>query len=170
MPGRRFFRICGIFLLLAAAVLQPLGAQDLTGEVVRVTDGDTFHLQLEETVVKIRLHGVDTPELDQPFGETARDFAARLILGRKVGVQIRDIDRYGRIVGTVILPDGRVLNHELTAAGLAWWYRRYASEDTVLRDLEQEARTAERGLWVRKQAIAPWDWRGGARPAEHVPE
>lgn len=169
MPGRRFFRICGILLLLAA-ILQPLGAQDLTGEAVRVVDGDTFHLQLEEALIKVRLHGIDTPELDQPYGETARDFAARLILGRKVGVQIQDIDRYGRIVGTVMLPDGSVLNHELTAAGLAWWYRRYAPGDTVLRDLEQEARTAERGLWARRQAIAPWDWRRGARPVEHGTE
>jgi len=163
MTGRRFFRICGVFFLLAA-VLQPLAAQDLTGEVVRVTDGDTFQLELEEVLVKIRLHGIDTPELDQPYGDRAREFAALLILGRDVGVQIQDIDRYGRIVGTVILPDGRVLNHELVAAGLAWWYRRYASGDTVLRDLEQEARTAERGLWANRQAIAPWDWRQGARP------
>jgi endonuclease YncB( thermonuclease family) len=31
-----------------------------------------------------------------------------------------DVDRYGRTVGEVILPDGRVLNHELVRAGLAW--------------------------------------------------
>ncbi len=165
MSGRRIFRLSSIFLLLAAT-LQPLGAQDLTGEVIRVVDGDTFHLQLEEVLIKIRLHGIDTPEMDQPYGKTARDFTERLVLGREVGVQIRDIDRYGRIVGTVMLPDGNVLNHELVRAGLAWWYRQYASGDTALRDLEQEARRFERGLWARRQAIAPWDWRRGARPVE----
>jgi hypothetical protein len=46
----------------------------------------------------------------------------------------------------IILPDGRNLNRELVRAGLAWWYQRYARRETVLQDLEQEARDAKRGL------------------------
>src|SRR5262249_47321577 len=53
--------------------------------------------------------------------------------------------RYGRLVGDVLLPDGRNLGQELVRAGLAWWYRQYAPpKETALVQLEAEARTAKR--------------------------
>ncbi len=70
-----------------------------------------------------------------------------------------DVDRFGRTVGEVTLPDGRVLNHELVRAGLAWWYRRYAPEDDTLKQLEAEARQAKRGLWADPNPVSPWEWR-----------
>ena len=63
-------------------------------------------------------------------------------------------------MGEVILPDGRSLNHELVKAGLAWRYRQYPPEDETLKQLEQEARQAKRGLWVDPHAVAPWAGRG----------
>ncbi len=54
-------------------------------------------------------------------------------------MQVLDRDRYGRTVGKLILPDGRVLNQELVKAGLAWWYRRYAPDNERLAQAEQEA-------------------------------
>ncbi len=62
-----------------------------------------------------------------------------------VTVQAGDRDRYGRTVGVVLLPDGRSLNHELVRAGFAWMYRRYAPDDETLKQLEHEARVAQRG-------------------------
>jgi endonuclease YncB( thermonuclease family) len=59
-------------------------------------------------------------------------------------VKVRDIDRYKRIAAETILPDWRNLNQELVRAGLAWWYQQYGCRETVLRDLEQEARAAKR--------------------------
>jgi endonuclease YncB( thermonuclease family) len=55
--------------------------------------------------------------------------------------------------------DGRNLNREIVRAGLAWRFERYAHHDTVLRDLEREARGARRGLWADPQAVPPWEWR-----------
>ncbi len=54
-----------------------------------------------------------------------------------VTVQAGDLDRYGRTVGEVLLPDGRSLNRELVKAGFAWWYRRYAPDDETLEQLEE---------------------------------
>ena len=62
-------------------------------------------------------------------------------------MKVRGIDRYKRTAADTILPDGRNLNQELVRAGLAWWYRQYGCREMVLRDLEQEARAAKRGLW-----------------------
>ena len=41
----------------------------------------------------------------------------------------------------------------------AWWYRPYAPKETILAQLEAEARTAKRGLWADAHPIPPWAWR-----------
>jgi endonuclease YncB( thermonuclease family) len=127
--------------------------------VVGITDGDTLAILRGGKAVKVRLHGIDTPEKAQAFGTRARQFASELVFGQTVTVRVRDIDRYGRLVGEVLLPDGRSLNHELVAAGMAWWYRQYAPHDATLAKLEAEAQAAKRGLWSDSHAVAPWAWR-----------
>lgn len=108
---------------------------------------------------RIRLWGIDCPEKRQPFGTRATQFTGDLAFGKDVKVLVRDVDRYGRTVGEVILPDGRSLNRELVRAGLAWWYRHYAPRDRELERLEAEARVARRGLWADAYPVAPWEWR-----------
>ncbi len=58
-----------------------------------------------------------------------------------------------------LLPDSRVLNRELVKAGFPWWYRRYAPDDEILKQLEREARGAKRGLWADPEPVPPWKWR-----------
>jgi endonuclease YncB( thermonuclease family) len=98
--------------------------------------------------LKVRLYGIDTPEYTQPFGTRARQFTAALVLQQEITVVIRGTDRYRRLVGEILLPDGRNLGQELLRAGLAWWSQRYAPRDTVLQQLEAEAQQATRGLWL----------------------
>jgi endonuclease YncB( thermonuclease family) len=43
--------------------------------------------------------------------------------------------------------------------GLAWWYQRYARHETILQDLEREARQGRRGLWADRDPVPPWEWR-----------
>ena len=69
-------------------------------------------------------------------------------------MRVKDIDRYKRTVAEIILPDGRNLNREIVRAGFAWWYQQYARRETVLRDLENEARAAKRGSVGRPEAGA----------------
>ena len=80
----------------------------------------------------------------------------------------RDVDRYKRTVAEIILPDGRNLNRELVRAGLAWWYERYARRETVLQNLEQEARDAKRGLWIDPKPVEPWEWRKATAAARKL--
>ncbi|MBI3894362.1 MAG: hypothetical protein HY313_00375 [Acidobacteria bacterium] len=42
---------------------------------------------------------------------------------------------------------------------MAWVYRKYAAPQSVLYRLEQDARTARRGLWADTHPTPPWDWR-----------
>src|SRR5712691_74729 len=59
-------------------------------------------------------------------------------------------------------PDSRVLNRELGAAGLAWWYRQY-SKDESLGKLEAEARATRRGLWADRDPSRPGAGGSGRR-------
>ena len=151
--------VSGLLLL----VIVPAVAQSIGGHVTDVRDGDTIEVDTGAETRAVRLHGIDTPESDQPFGERAARFTSQRVLGTRVTVEVVDEDRYGRLVGRVYLPDGSELNELLVAYGFAWWYRRYAPDDAELEQLQQEARGAGRGLWSRSNPIPPWDWRDGAR-------
>lgn len=133
------------------------------GKVIRVLDGDTIEVLWNGRPVRVRLHGVDCPERNQAFGSAARKFTAELCFGQQVTLRSYGTDRYGRLLADVILPDGRVLNHELLRAGLAWWYREYAAADTALAALEAEARAARRGLWAQRDPLPPWEFRRAER-------
>ena len=130
------------------------------GRVVGISDGDTISVMRNGKAQKVRLYGVDAPEKKQPFGERAKQFTSEQTFGQKASVMIIENDRYGRVVGVVIMPYEREsLNIQIVRAGLAWHYRQYAPKDTYLIDAQQEARLDRRGLWVDKAPVAPWNWR-----------
>lgn len=153
----RRYRSVGIFPLLIL-VLPTLGTADFSGRVVGVSDGDTITVLHDGLAVRIRLNGIDCPEKRQPFGQAAKRFTAKLVFGQVVTVRVKELDKYGRSVGEVLLPDGRSLNQELVRAGLAWWYRKY-SDDRILAELEDRARRSRVGLWADADPIPPWVFR-----------
>ena len=128
--------------------------------VTRVIDGDTINLFLfnSANIVRSRLNGIDCPEKGQPFYEEATNYTSDLCFHKLVGVIKYDKDKYDRLIVDIILPDGRNLSEELVRAGFAWWYRLY-SDDLILKQLENEARIARRGLWSQPNPIPPWEFR-----------
>lgn len=133
------------------------------GRVVRILDGDTIEVLLGGRAARVRLYGVDCPEAGQPYAAAARRFTGELCFGRRVTLRSFGSDRYGRLLAEVILPDGRILNHELLRAGLAWWYREYAPHQSGLAALEAGAREARRGLWAESRPLPPWEFRRAGR-------
>lgn len=130
-----------------------------TGDkVVAIKDGDTIELLRNGQTIKVRLYGVDAPEKNQDFGQRSRQFTSDLAFGKFVKLIEHNKDRYGRTVGTIILPDGRNLNEELVKEGYAWHYKDY-SKDVRLANLEADARRFKRGLWATPNPVAPWDFR-----------
>jgi endonuclease YncB( thermonuclease family) len=137
--------------------------QEFRGRVVRILDGDTVEVLRATRPVRIRLSEVDCPERGQPFGTRARQFTGSKTFEREVTVKLRDVDRYGRTVAEIRLPDGRSLNRELVRAGLAWHYLRYSSS-VELAALEADARRARRGLWADPHPVPPWEFRRNEKP------
>ena len=84
--------------------------------------------------------GIDCPEKGRAYGKKAKHAASDVVFGKDVTVQTHGHDKYMRILGDVILPDGMNLYQELVNQGWCWWYRKYAPGDTVLEGLENQAR------------------------------
>lgn len=147
-------------------LLYPCGvtAETLIGKVVRITDGDTLViLDATQSQHKIRLAGIDAPESRQPFGQKSKERLSQSVAGQQVAVDWSKRDRYERIIGKIIY-DGKDVNLAQIRAGLAWWYRKYAGEQSsVDRQLyeaaEDRARADQVGLWGVSDPIPPWDWR-----------
>ena len=70
-----------------------------------------------------------------------------------------EIDCYAHMVAEVRFLDGRSLNHELVKASTCWWSRKFAPNDTELKQLEKEARKQRRGVWATSNPNSPWEWR-----------
>jgi micrococcal nuclease len=143
--------------LLAVLLVSSCG-NSFSGKCVSVSDGDTIHVLRSGKAIRIRLYGVDCPEMGQDFGKKARQFTSAMVFGKVVDVKPVDTDQYGRTVAWVSA-DGKSLNRELVAAGLAWWYRHYAPGDKDLADLEHAARKQKIGLWSIANPLPPWEFR-----------
>jgi endonuclease YncB( thermonuclease family) len=136
-------------------------AQTYENKVVGVSDGDTLTVLMSGRQVKIRLAEIDAPEKRQPFGQRAKQSLSDLVYGKQVMVKQEAKDRYGRVVGRVYA-GGLDVNAEQIRRGMAWVYLQY-NRDKSLLALEQEAKSAKRGLWSEPNAIPPWEYRHGGR-------
>lgn len=110
--------VLAVLVLLNGPVLAQTNT--VSGTVRYVTDGDTFSLHGVER--PIRVWGLDAPERDEPGASAATSTLRRLVAGQDLTCRVRDIDRYGRIVGQCVLPDGRDIAAQMIAAGVAREY------------------------------------------------
>lgn len=139
-------------------------ADTLTGRVVGVTDGDTITvLDAAHQQHKVRLAGIDAPEKSQAFGQRAKQHLSRLVFDRTVAIEGSKLDRYGRLIGKVLVSSTDA-NLQLVRAGLAWHYKQYANEqsptDRVLyAQAEEQARGRHLGLWGDASPQPPWEYR-----------
>ena len=150
-----------IFICLALCV-GVQAAADPSGRV-RVIDGDTFDVGGD----RVRLFGIDTPELGQPCSANGREWdcgawvaetVRRAFEGKRATCVQRDIDRYDRIVAQCEI-DGQDVGQLIVASGLAWAYRQYSD----IYDLDEKAAAVqERGLWG-VNIERPSDYRAAQR-------
>ena len=147
--------LCGVAAHAHAAAQQ--APAPISGIVTHVADGDTLDVTANGRAYTIRLDGIDAPEAGQAFSRQARQQLRVLAFSRPATVILTDHDRYGRVVGRVIVA-GVDVGEEMVRQGLAWHYTQYSS-DPRLAALEQQARQQHRGLWTDSKAIAPWQYR-----------
>jgi endonuclease YncB( thermonuclease family) len=146
-----------LFLLMAVSVggsaqrgKSVTGRHDLVGRdfdarVARVADGDTIEATPsgEQRPVRIRLQGIDAPELGEVFGRESLTHLRLLMVDQIVRVSGRDMDRYGRLVARVTVK-GQDASVAMLRAGLAC--HAYARDASLARE-ESAARSAGMGFW-----------------------
>ena len=166
-------RLITLITTLLISLVPPASADEIRGRVVGVADGDTVTvLDAGRQQHRIRLGGIDAPEKVQPFGEKSKQNLSRLVFGKDVRVEWEKRDKYKRIVGKVWVqpescpscPMTLDAGHAQITVGLAWWYRKYANDQSpqdrgAYEFSEQEARAKRIGLWSDPDPIPPWEWR-----------
>ena len=125
--------------------------------VSHVTDGDTIKIEYENKQIIVRLAGIDTPEIKQPFGTESKEALIDKVINKEVVIEGEKKDRYGRLIADIKVND-RWINRELVEEGFAWHYKKY-SKDTQLAEAELSARELNRGLWKDENPIPPWEYR-----------
>ena len=158
------FYLCFISLLANFAFFDASANTILEGKVVSVADGDTITvLDAEKIQYKIRLQGIDAPEKAQAFGAKSKQTLHEMVHGKTVQISYEKSDKYGRIVGKVLL-GGQDICHQQIKAGLAWHYKKYQDEQPrddrdAYHASEMAAKSQKLGLWSDLQPVAPWDFR-----------
>ena len=84
-----------------------------------------------------------------------------MVFNKSIKVEKETTDKYGRTVGTLLV-DGLDANKEQVKLGMAWVYRKYLHDQSLL-SLEETARQSKVGLWADGNPMAPWDYRHGGK-------
>jgi endonuclease YncB( thermonuclease family) len=151
------FRCLLLLVLLLGSSAQ--ARETFVGQVSYVTDGDTLWVQPDSggEPRKLRLLGVDAPEICQSGGKVARDMLAQLALQRRVTVKVSYYDRYGRGLATVAL-DGQDLGARMVRAGQAWSYG-WRGRPGLYAAQEAQARQSRSGVFAAASPESPRAFR-----------
>lgn len=134
--------------------------------MTRIIDGDTFEI---ETGEKVRLIGINTPEISDIFGQEAKQHLADLIEGKTIDLQTdnfsADRDRYSRLLRYVIL-DGIDINKKMISDGFAFAYLKYHFEKANdYKEAQLTSSEANKGMWGNEnkdEVIKQQENKGGA--------
>ena len=135
-------------ILLVFLVILSLNAQSQKSIVSRIIDGDTFETNSGE---KVRLVGINAPEISDIYGEEAKKYLSELISEKEIDLITDKIsnnqDRYNRSLRYVYL-NGIDINKKMISEGYAVAYLKFKFEK--LEDYRNEqllAMKADRGMW-----------------------
>ena len=129
-------------------------------QVVHVVDGDTLDIAVGDSIARLRLIGMDTPEVVDPrkpvqcFGREASEKAHELLDGKQVLTESDPsqgtFDKYGRTLEYVRLPDGMLYNEYMIASGYAHEYTYHLpyKYQAAFKADEKAARENQLGFWA----------------------
>ncbi|PIT95028.1 nuclease [Candidatus Falkowbacteria bacterium CG10_big_fil_rev_8_21_14_0_10_39_9] len=130
-------------------------------EVVKVTDGDTINVKIDNKKVGIRMIGLNTPETVDPritvqcFGREASNKAKEMLTGQTVRLEADatqdDKDKYDRLLRYVYLSDGTLFNKWMIENGFGFEYTYDSNPYQYQADFkaaEKAARDNKSGLWA----------------------
>ena len=137
--------------------------------VRRVKDGDGMMavrlgwFRRSRENLEIRLHAIDAPEYDQPFGREATHRLRRISEGKRFTLRVWEPqDQFGRVVGVLYHRRlGQSINRQMVQSGMAYRFTRYGEMNGLgLAEAERTARRRKIGVWsLPKGGVRPWHHR-----------
>lgn len=154
--------------ILLVSISVAATAESLVGQVVGITDGDTLTLLVDRQGHKVRIAGIDAPEKRQDWGEKSKTNLSRLAFNQDAVAECPKVDRWGRQICKVSV-GGNDVGLAQVQDGMAWWYRKYAKEQTAedqsaYESAELMSKMRRLGLWSDTNPLPPWDFRRRNRP------
>ena len=146
-------------------------AASLYGKVIDVNSGDVITISNLNRPVRVKLLGVDAPELSQAFGDVAKKHLSDLVFDKGVLVQYSGISADSSLTGRVLLNDADI-GAQMIRDGVAWFDpnnmdRLSATDREVYQQSELAARSEKRGLWQQANPTAPWEFVKAATLKQH---
>lgn len=149
------YQIVAIIILFVVANFSYFTSYMKEYTLVSVSDGDTITLMNKGEKLKVRFYGIDAPESAQKYGQYCKNMLSDLLKGKEIKLDIKDKDKYGRIVG-IVYANGEDINKTMVRNGCAWSYQNYTKKYL---DDEKYARNKMLGLWQDKNPQNPRDFR-----------
>jgi micrococcal nuclease len=146
-------------LLIAFSLIHASAAfaESFTGKVIGIRDGNTISVSCNEKVKLVRLANVDCPDLNQDFGQQAREYLTGLIFGKEVWVDVKSVDHSNRGVSKMTL-NGQDVGVLLVQAGFGWHDSKFGSNARIL-EAQTQAQAGRAGLWSQDNPVPPWEFR-----------
>ncbi len=163
MRNTKFKLFLSMCLLVISCSL--MSAQSQKYYVDHIVDGDTIFVNKinyngskENKSIKVRMFGIDAPEISQDYGTNSRDYLSSLLKGKTVEIRGGNYDRYGRLLAVVYLNNENI-NEKMIQTGNAWWYDRYDPKNKNSKKYLEEAKKKKIGIFSRANYIEPWKFR-----------
>lgn len=153
------------YVLALAIIISSFASADassLFGKVIEVNSGDVITLTNLNRPVRVKLMGVDAPEMNQAFGDVAQKHLSDLVFEKSVLVEYAGIAADSSLTGRVLLNDADI-GAQMIRDGVAWFdpsngSRLSPTNQEVYQQSEQAARSEKRGLWQDQNPVAPWEF------------
>lgn len=161
------------FLLTSiSSALEPI--RTVTGIVTKVSDGNTIQVTTpEQTKLRVRLYGIDTPETErydrytgrldkpcQPYAKESKKALEDKLMGTQVRLDVIRISLHKRSIG-IIWIGNRNINLEMVKDGYAEAYVERLSEPYLSQFVQAQkaAKSAKKGIWSLWDYERPSDFR-----------
>lgn len=149
------YQIIALIIFLVVANFSYFSSFTKEYSLEHVSDGDTITLLAKGEKIKVRFYGIDAPESAQEYGQFCKDMLGDFLKGKEIKLEIKDKDKYGRVVG-IVYANNEDINQKMVRNGCAWSYQNYTKK--YLED-EKYARANKLGLWQSKNPQNPRDFR-----------
>ncbi len=128
--------------------------------VIKVIDGDTIDVKIGEKIKRVRIIGINTPEIVDPrktvecFGKEASKKAKEILLDKNVTLQNDltqpDFDKYDRLLRYVFLEDGTDYGLQMIKEGYAYeyTYKIPYQKQSEYKQAQKQAQIEKKGLWA----------------------